>query len=104
MVNANVPFLLGKKALELWHSKLDMKNNILETCIDGLDKDFKIVNTSGNHYALVLETRKEEVESMLFIDEDKNEEDFVSYKEIKKVHKVNNPKRRKQLIHTCNNA
>ena len=52
--------------------------------IDGLDKDFKIVDTSGNHYSLVLETRKEEVESVLLIDEDKNEENLVSYKEIKK--------------------
>ena len=46
-------FLLGKKTLKLWDSKLDMKNNVLETCIDGLDKDFKIVDTSGKHYALV---------------------------------------------------
>ena len=44
----------------------------------------KMVDTSGNHYALVLETRKEEVESVLLIDEDKNVEDLVSYKEIKK--------------------
>ena len=43
-----------------------------------------MVDTSGNHYSLVLETRKEEVESVLLIDEDKNEENLVSYTEIKK--------------------
>ena len=53
----------------------------------GLDKYFKMVGTSGNHYVLVLETRKEELESVLLIDEDKNEEDIISYKEAKKVHK-----------------
>ena len=42
------------------------------------------MDTSGNHYALVLEMRKEEVKSVLLIDEDKNEENLVSYKEIKK--------------------
>ena len=47
-------------------------------CIDGLDKDFKMVDTSANHYALSLETRKEEVASVLFIDRDENEEDLVS--------------------------
>ena len=59
MVDAKVPFLLGKKTLKLWDSKLNMKNNVLETCSDGIDKDFKMVNTSDNHYALLLEMRKE---------------------------------------------
>ena len=31
MVDAKVSFLLGKKTLKLWNSKLDMKNNVLET-------------------------------------------------------------------------
>ena len=54
MVDAKVSFLLGKKTLKLWNSKLDMKNNILEMCIDGLDKDINMVDTLGNHCALVL--------------------------------------------------
>ena len=36
VVYRKVPFLLGKKTLKLWNSKLDMKNNALETCIYGL--------------------------------------------------------------------
>lgn len=63
-----------------------------------------MVDTSGNHYALVVYTRKEEVESVLYVDEDKNKEDLVSYKEVKKAHKVNNHKRKEQMIHTYNNA
>ena len=43
-----------------------------------------MVETSGSNNALVLETRKEEVENVLLIDEDKNEE------EIKRLHEVNN--------------
>ena len=62
------------------------------------------MDTSGNHYSLVLETRKEEVESVLLIDEDKNEENLVSYKEIKKIHKVNNHKRKEQMTYAYNNA
>ena len=86
-------FLLSQKTLKLWNSKLDMKNSILETCIDGRDKDLKRVDTSGNQYLHVLESRKEEVKSVFHIDEDKNEEDLFSYKEVKEVHEVNNHKR-----------
>ena len=80
VVEAQAPFLLGKRTLKLWNSKLDMINNVLKTCIDGLEKDFKMVETSVNHNALVLETRKEEVENVVLINEDKDEEDLISYK------------------------
>ena len=53
---------MGKKS---WY-----KNNVLKTCITGSKMDLKIVETSGNHNTLVLETRKEEVESVILIDED----------------------------------
>ena len=62
------------------------------------------MDTSSNHYALVLETRKEEVGSVLYIDKDKNEEDLVTFKEVKKVHKVNNHKRNEQMFHAYTNA
>ena len=41
LVDAKVPFLLGKKTLKLWDSKLDMKHNLLETCIVGIDKNLR---------------------------------------------------------------
>ena len=49
---------------------MDININILETCIDRLRMDFKIVETSGNHNTLVLEIRKKEVENVLLIDEE----------------------------------
>ena len=52
------------------------------------------MEASGSHNDLVLETRKEEVENVVLINEDKNEEDLISYKEIKKLHEVNNYKKR----------
>ena len=58
MVFAKVPLLLCNKNLKLWNSKFDIKNNILETFIDGTDKDFEIVDTFSNHYALVLGQEK----------------------------------------------
>ena len=84
VVDAKVPFLLGKKTLKLWDSKIDIKSNVLEICIDGLDKDFKMVDTSGNHYAMVLDTRREDDKNVVYMDKDMNEEDFVCYKEVKK--------------------
>ena len=44
------------------------------------------MEASGSHNDLVLETRKEEEENVVLINEDKNEEDLISYKEIKKVY------------------
>ena len=63
-----------------------------------------MVETSGNHNLLVLETRKEEVNSILLIDENKNEEALVTFKEIRKVHEVNNHKGKEQLIHAYMNV
>ena len=57
-----------------------MNNNVLEMCIHGYKMDLKMVETFGNHNALVLETRKEEVENVVLIKEDKNEEDLVTNK------------------------
>ena len=59
-----------------------------------MEQDFKIVEAFGSHNDLVLETRKEEVENVVLINEDKNEENLISYKEIKKVYEVNNHKKR----------
>ena len=63
-----------------------------------------MVETTGNHNALVLETRREEKQNVLIIYEDKNAEKLVSYNEIRKVHEVNNDKGKEQLIHAYTNA
>ena len=47
MVEVKVPFLLGKRTLKLWNSKVDMKNNVLETCIDGRTMNLRMTETSA---------------------------------------------------------
>jgi len=59
LVDADVPFLCGKRELkDRWKSKIDTENNVLETKIDGKRKDFRIVGTGGNHVALEIEKRE----------------------------------------------
>ncbi len=44
LVDVDVPFLCGKrKMVEKWDLKIDTKNKVLETEIDGKRKDFKII-------------------------------------------------------------
>ena len=56
LVKADVPFLCGKRTLELWNFKIDRKEKVLEVEIDGREKAFDMVDTLGNHYGIVLET------------------------------------------------
>ena len=44
-----------KNDVEMWNSNLDTKNKIPETCIDGTMKEFKIINTGGNHFGIMIE-------------------------------------------------
>ena len=56
LVDAEVPFLCGKRELkDRWKSKIDTENNILETKIDGHGKNFKMIGTGGNHVAIEIE-------------------------------------------------
>ena len=58
LVDADVPFLCGKRTMvEKWNSKIDTKNMVLETEIDGKRKDFKLIETAGNHLATEIEKR-----------------------------------------------
>ena len=42
----------------------------------------------------MLETKRDGDKDVFYLDEDKNEENLVSYKEIKKVHEINNHKKK----------
>ena len=55
LVEADVPFLCGKRTLEKWNSKIDTKNKVLETEMDGEKKNFRMINTGGNHVGIELE-------------------------------------------------
>ena len=94
LVDADVPFLCGKREMvERWKSKIDTKNKVLETEIEGKRKDFRIVETGGNHVAIEIEKRDLKEEEIFFA---KEEEDLNTFKAIRKVHMVANLKSAEQ--------
>ena len=96
LVDADVPFLCGKRTMvEKWNSKIDTKNMVLETEIDGKRKDFKLIETAGNHVAIEIEKRNLKEEEIFFA---KEGEKLDIFKAIKKVHEVTNYKSGGQLI------
>ena len=96
LVDADIPFLYGKRTMELWQSKIDTKKKILETEINRRWKDFKMVVTTGKHYGIILETKGRKSVDVLFLED--QEEELTSFKEtmlaIRKVHEINNHKKR----------
>ena len=57
--------------VEKWNSKIDTKNMVLETEIDGVRKDFKLIETAGNHVAIEIERKNIEEEEIFFAKEGK---------------------------------
>merc|ERR1712112_18311 len=55
LVDADVPFLCGKRTLESWKCKLDTCNGVLETMMDGERKNFRMINTGSNHFGIEIE-------------------------------------------------
>ena len=77
LVYADVPFLCGKREMvERWNLKIDTKNKVLETEIDGKRKDFRIIETGGNHVAIEIEKRNVKEEEIFFA---KGKEEKVRY-------------------------
>ena len=81
--------------------KIDTKNKVLETEIEGKRKDFRIVETGGNHVAIEIEKRDLKEEEIFF---DKEEENLDTNKGIRKVHEVTNHKSAEQLVKQYRNA
>ena len=106
--------LCGKRTLELWNFKLDGRRKVLEIESDGSHKEFRMIDTLGNHYGIVLETRdklrvpsssnqdKDDESGVLFLDNE--EEELCSFKSVKKVHEINRHKKKEQLIAAYRNA
>ena len=67
----------------------------LEIEIDGKRKDFKLIETAGNHVAIEIEKRNLKEEEIFF---SKEGEKLDKFKAIKKVHEVTNHKSAGQLI------
>ena len=74
---------------------------VLETEIDGKRKDFKLIETAGNHVAIEIEKRSLKEEEIFFA---KEGEKLDTFKAIKKVHEVTNHKSAGQLIISYRNA
>ena len=68
LVDTDIPFLYGKRTLELWQLKVDTKKRILETEIEGKSRDFKMMITTGSHYGIILETKGRKMMDILFLD------------------------------------
>merc|ERR1712240_293130 len=67
LVDADVPFLCGKRTMvERWNSKIDTKNMVLETEIDGIKKDLRLIETAGNHVAIEIERKNIKEEEIFF--------------------------------------
>merc|ERR1711962_1399891 len=94
MVDADVPFLCGKREIvEKWKSKIDTKNMVIETEMEGKRKDFRIVETGGNHVVIEIEKREIKEEEIFFTTYFAKEEgDMNTFKEIRKVREVTNHK------------
>ena len=58
-MDEEIAFLCGKQTLQNWNFKIDGKEKILEiqSKIDGSMMKIRMVDTSGGHYSIILETR-----------------------------------------------
>ena len=66
-----------------------------------------MVDTTGGHYGIVLETRKKGSSNLFFIEDDSGilfvedeKGDLCSFKSVRKVHEVNHHKRKEQMVAT----
>ena len=101
IIDAEVPFLCGKKTLESWNFNISGIEKILEIKIkseeDSSKKLLKMVGTAGGYYGIVLEMQKnkkdtevnlvEDDTGIMFVEDSRNE--LCSFKAIKKVHEIN---------------
>ena len=84
------------KKVERWNLKIDTKNKVLETEIDGKRKDFRFIETGGKHVAIEIEKINLKEEEIFFAKGEEKKLD--TFKAIRKVHEVANHKSAEQLI------
>ena len=73
---------------------MDTKIRILEREIDGKCRDFKMMIMTGSHYGIILQMKGRKSIDVLFLED--QERELTSFKAIKKVHEVNNHKKKEQ--------
>ena len=61
-MDAEVPFLCGKKTLEDWNFQISGRDKTLEvtSLTDGTRVQIQMIDTQGGHYGIVLETQKKQ--------------------------------------------
>ena len=52
MIGADIPFLIGRRTLEEWKSKVDTVEGKLEVELNGMKKMIGMMITEGGHYGL----------------------------------------------------
>ena len=115
LVDAEVPFLCGKKTLEDWNFQISGRDKILEitSFTDGSRIQIQMIDTQGGHYGIVLETQRKQ--NVLYIEDalgdelgilflEDQEEELCSFKAVRQVHKINRHKQKDQLIAAHHNA
>ena len=114
-MDAEGPFLCGKKTLEDWKFQLNTQNKALEvsSLTDGTMIQLEMVDTQGGHYGIVLETQKRngvhyiedafgDEMGIIFLEDKAGE--LCSFKAVRQVHKVNRHKQKDQLLACYRNA
>ena len=79
---------------------MNTTRNVLETDIDGLQKDYRMIETKTGHYGVVLETKVEN--GVMYLEEKENY--LTSFQGIKNIHEVNKQKGVDQLISAYSKA
>ena len=115
LVDAEVPFLCGKKTLEDWNFQISGRDKTLEitSLTDGTRIQIQMIDTQGGHYGIVLETQKKH--NVLYLEDalrdelgvlflEDREEELCSFKAVRQVHEVNRHKQKDQLIAAYRNA
>ena len=115
LVDAEVPFLCGKKTLEDWNFQISGRDKILEitSSTNGSKIQIQMIDTLGGHYGIVLETQRKQ--NVLYIEDalgdelgilflEDQEEELCSFKAVRQVHKINRHKQKDQLIAAYCNA
>ena len=96
VIEADVPFLFGKKTFKQWISKLNTWKRIWETFVKGANNNFKMIATNTSHYMIILETISNGEKEILYSWD--KEEDLTSFESVKGVLEVNIHRRGDQII------
>ena len=72
-MDAEVPFLCGKRTLEDWNFQISGRDKILEitSLTDGIRIQMQMIDTQGGHYGIVLETQKKH--NVLYLEDGQGE-------------------------------